>query len=727
MGQSVKKYLRRSAVTVGLVTLLLGILGGLPSVVFFERISAERNISNLASAINSVLRERILFGAARDSVLALGDELSRGSDINVLVVKSTGEMIAGLDRNAGQLVLDTCISPSKEGFCWVGIFGPLAKFQPVFYDDQKRHQWGWILVVRHKPFDLSIVALFGITLALAIFLAVVSIFIVAESAYRRVLRTFDYWERALADLPHQGNLVEAPFSELAGVNRRIFGLNELVILLQSKVAEAARNEVMIELSSQVAHDIRSPLAALTIAEQDFRQLPEATRIMVRSAVGRIRDIANSLLDRSDDRGSATSESNAAEASELTVELLPSLVESVLSEKRVLYRHRIGLEIEGQVEGSSYGFFGKIRVAEFKRIISNLINNSVEAICGSGRVTVHMRIGESGRVQVVISDTGKGISDEVLKKLGVKGGSHGKANGHGLGLYHAKREMEAWGGGLVVRSEPGKGTSVELEVVRADPPAWFVHEICLNNLSRVVVLDDDESVHLIWESRFKTIVVAGRSVVVTHCSTPDQLRRVVKEAKGLSDTLFLLDFELLGFSVTGLDLAAELGIEGKSILVTSRFEDKEIILRCEQLGMGLIPKGMAGLVPIRSGPIEEADQERDTQLLNKAVCDVVLIDDDELVQLIWKMAASKTGKVLAGFLSLDAFQAAANNIGRSTPIYIDSLLGVDGEGIQIRGELAAIGIRNMGFSEIFLATGKSDSLNERDYPWLSGIRGKEPPF
>ena len=66
---------------------------------------------------------------------------------------------------------------------------------------------------------------------------------------------------------------------------------------------------------------------------------------------------------------------------------------------------------------------------------------------------------------------------------------------------------------------------------------------------------------------------------------------------LEKTLFLVDYELLGQNVTGLDLVEGLSIERRSVLVTSRFDEEGIRGRCDKIGLKLIPKGMAGLVPI----------------------------------------------------------------------------------------------------------------------------------
>ncbi|MBI4655943.1 MAG: HAMP domain-containing histidine kinase, partial [Elusimicrobia bacterium] len=61
--------------------------------------------------------------------------------------------------------------------------------------------------------------------------------------------------------------------------------------------EKAHMEALVNLSAQVAHDIRSPLVALDAALKNTAYLPEKQRIIVRHAVNRIRDIANNLLEK----------------------------------------------------------------------------------------------------------------------------------------------------------------------------------------------------------------------------------------------------------------------------------------------------------------------------------------------------------------------------------------------------------------------------------------------
>lgn len=242
---------------------------------------------------------------------------------------------------------------------------------------------------------------------------------------------------------------------------------------------------LLDFVEQVAHDIRSPLAALEAVLGDLAQIPEDRRLLIRSAAGRIRDIANDLLQRH--RPISDGQDSGAAL------LLSSLVEPVVTEKRLQFRSRHEIEIEAKLE-SSYGAFVSVPPAEFKRVLSNLVNNAVEAIeAKSGKVEVGVTA-SSGMSVVTIRDDGKGIEPKTLAKLGARGESHGKAGGMGLGLHHARSCSEAWGGRLEIASEPGRGTTVSICLPQAEAPDWFISELILPKATAVVVLDDDPSIH-----------------------------------------------------------------------------------------------------------------------------------------------------------------------------------------------------------------------------------------
>lgn len=483
-------------------------------------------------------------------------------------------------------------------------------------------------------------------------------------------------------------------------------------ILQRRLKSAV-NEKMSDFASQVAHDIRSPLAALDCAIGDVAQLPEDKRLLIRSSVWRIRDIANSLLHTRRAHAGESMPENLAPAS---AELLSSLIDPVVSEKRLQFRSQPRVEIELRLDAASYGIFAAVQPVEFKRLISNLVNNAVEALGeSSGAVSVGLS-SRDGRAIVSVQDNGKGIPPEVLARLGRRGETHGKVGGSGLGLHHARTSAESWGGRLELASEVGRGTTAALVLPLAPAPDWFVPEIRLTPGKAVVILDDDASTHQVWRSRLDAVKAAAQGVEIVHVSSAVDIRGWVKanEAKA-EQALYLFDYELLGHRDTGLSLAEELGLGARVVLVTSRHEEPEVMAGCRRLKAGLIPKGLAGAVPmiVVAAPLAPAAaRERH---------DAVLIDDDPLTRMTWKMTAARLGKKLRSFESVAEFLKESDAIDRATPVYVDSELGNGA-----KGEVESLPIHGLGFGEVYLATGHG-AKKFAGLAHLRGVVGKEPPW
>jgi hypothetical protein len=102
-------------------------------------------------------------------------------------------------------------------------------------------------------------------------------------------------------------------------------------------------------------------------------------------------------------------------------------------------------------------------------------------------------------------------------------------------------------------------------------------------------------------------------------------------------------------------------------------------------------------------------------------DAVLIDDDALVRATWKIAAARSGKNFRSFATAAEFMKEAGNLDPATRVYIDSELG-DG----VMGEAESVKIHELGFSEIYLATGH-EPAKFSGLAHLRGVTGKEPPW
>jgi hypothetical protein len=128
-----------------------------------------------------------------------------------------------------------------------------------------------------------------------------------------------------------------------------------------------------------------------------------------------------------------------------------------------------------------------------------------------------------------------------------------------------------------------------------------------------------------------------------------------------------------------------------------------------LGLKLIPKDVAGFVPI--------------QLMPPQICyDACLIDDDPLVRMTWEMAAKESGSPILTFESFEGFCEKAQGISNETSINVDMNLS---NGVQVTD--VALKLQKMGYKWIYLATGYEAESIEGVPSCVVAVRGKDPIF
>lgn len=366
---------------------------------------------------------------------------------------------------------------------------------------------------------------------------------------------------------------------------------------QLQIEMKTRQSAMIDVAAQVAHDIRSPLSALNMLVVDLPQVPEERRVVIRSAVQRINDISNSLLKKSRERKMEESKENV---------LLTSLIDDLVSEKRIQFRAKIGITIDTDID-KAYGVFVKVQPTELKRALSNLINNAIEAFPnekGKVLIAVHKNINQ---VKIIISDNGKGIPASIITRLGEKGFSYGKEKsdaGSGLGVFHAKNLILGYDGQFEVKSieapSEGHGTTIQLTLPMQASPNWFVEKLKFSEGQNVFVVDDDQSIHGIWKGRLASArMLQSKISLFNFTSAKDFINEYQSGHLPVNKdkNIFLVDYEFLEQDINGLEVIQKLGIAEQSILVTSRYEEKRILQSCNNLGVPLIPKGMVGFIPL----------------------------------------------------------------------------------------------------------------------------------
>lgn len=191
---------------------------------------------------------------------------------------------------------------------------------------------------------------------------------------------------------------------------------------------------------QAAHDIRSPLTALKALLATSETSGDQAHL-IQSVINRIEQIANDLSK------------NANTAPDL--ESLGLGLKSLINEKRWEHPYtQLNLKMDRQIENQPF------KTKEIKRVISNLINNSVQA--GAQNISIEIKQKES-KLTLELSDDGMGMPDDVVASInaGLSLRSS-KFEGHGLGLRHARIFAMEGKGFLKVFSRKGRGTRVRIE-------------------------------------------------------------------------------------------------------------------------------------------------------------------------------------------------------------------------------------------------------------------------
>lgn len=313
----------------------------------------------------------------------------------------------------------------------------------------------------------------------------------------------------------------------------------------------------LKIAAQVAHDIRSPLSALQIlTEQQLIELEESKRILLRDAVYQIRDIVNNLDQNSFSKSTETQ--------------IAILLEHIISERRAALIEK-SIQINQKFEVESYALFCKVLPSDIRRVFTNLINNSFEAVQpGIGVINISLSCNDS-EIIIIISDNGCGIPDNIQKSLFSRGFTT-KKGGSGLGLFHARETILQSKGTIDIKSKINDGTHIIIKLPIQSPPSWFLTKLVIPDNSIIVCVDDSISIWNAWQEKLKKIPA---NLELRYCNNRNKLLRELGK-EDIKPKIYLVDYEFSGQSYTGLDLIKKIEQYKKNsdliFLVTSRSDE-----------------------------------------------------------------------------------------------------------------------------------------------------------
>ena len=143
------------------------------------------------------------------------------------------------------------------------------------------------------------------------------------------------------------------------------------------------------------------------------------------------------------------------------------------------------------------------------------------------------------------------------------------------------------GSISISSIEGMGTEIKIEIPAA-PTSALLNEIILFDGQELVIVDDEECIHLSWD-----ILIGSKAsqMKVTHIYSDAEFEKWIQENNkdSFSSRLFLFDYDLRG-KLTGLELIEKYQLMFESHLITGMANDEHVKKESRRLKVKIISKG-----------------------------------------------------------------------------------------------------------------------------------------
>jgi signal transduction histidine kinase len=215
----------------------------------------------------------------------------------------------------------------------------------------------------------------------------------------------------------------------------------------------AANDTKDRLFSIIAHDIKNPLSAFTAItnslEENYRSMSsDEVGLFISkldSSANKLFDLLQNLLEWSITQSGSLSFNTEKVNLHLVIEETITLFQGAIEAK--------DLQTKNEVSKDMYV------IADYKMLFSvvrNLVSNAVKFTPVNGEIFINSKP-KGQLIEVEVSDTGSGLSDQLKETLFDKKSTNESKTGTGLGLVLCKEFVEKNGGTIRVESKKGVGS------------------------------------------------------------------------------------------------------------------------------------------------------------------------------------------------------------------------------------------------------------------------------
>ncbi|MGE4348882.1 MAG: sensor histidine kinase [Candidatus Berkiella sp.] len=301
-----------------------------------------------------------------------------------------------------------------------------------------------------------------IAIPLSLSLGIILIFITAALLmYQRIRKQLHF--RIVKPLKYTLDSDDTLNKKQLNFNSAATEIRDLYHKTQSFITELHEQRDVIEknkiedakyqMALQVAHDIRSPVLALETISTLSSELKEENKNLINKVTKRILQIADNILETHTPTTMLKTRSES-----LTI---GHIIENLVAEKKI-YCNKLNITFNLSLDPISYHTHLQLSEEQLNRILSNLVDNAIEAIDNQGTIQIITEI-KQNIFCLSLTDSGCGIPAEKIKHIFDKVFPSSKSNGHGLGLPYVKQLVEAHGGKIYAQSNIEQGTRIDIKL------------------------------------------------------------------------------------------------------------------------------------------------------------------------------------------------------------------------------------------------------------------------
>ncbi len=218
------------------------------------------------------------------------------------------------------------------------------------------------------------------------------------------------------------------------------------LVTQERIAALGR------AAAQVAHEVKNPLAGLLLYSLHLKSKATNFSESETYLVDKIVETINHLINRV--------EQIMGYARPVSLTLRPGNVSQFVKDILDLLKPQVTAnKVEVRLSLGQQPAYAMVDEASVRGALMNLILNAIEAMPEGGVLNVAIDRTDE-RLRLEITDTGRGIAEEEVKKI-FEPFFTTKAQGLGLGMPYAKKIIDQHGGTMSLNSRPGEGLTISV--------------------------------------------------------------------------------------------------------------------------------------------------------------------------------------------------------------------------------------------------------------------------